>query len=383
LRQSRAERAAAGAALFPTLEATVPATARHGTHLSSSPAVDAGWEPDVFGGARMGVAAAAADADAVAEDLRAAHVSLAAEVALTYAELRTQQARLVIARQNEVSQTETLTLTGFREQAGLVSRVDVEQALANVDQTRAQLPALDTGIAQAIHRLSTLAGRQPGALVSILSPLAPLPSVPAQVAVAIPTEALRQRPDVRAAERRIVAETARLGQQQAQRYPQFALSGSLGVGLIAGVATGGTSLLAAVAGSVTQTVFDGGRIRQQIAVRSAIQEQAVAGYDGTVLAALAEVENALVAFDGSRLRLVSLDAAAGAAASAAALARAQYAAGLADFQTVLDTERTVLSIQDSVASTRGDRVSALVQLYKAVGGGWSPAATPAPRRQIP
>jgi NodT family efflux transporter outer membrane factor (OMF) lipoprotein len=371
VRQARAEHALARAALLPSVATSVSASRARGGRTTIAPGIDAGWEPDVLGRARLGVAAAAADADASAEDLRGAHVSLVAEVGQTYVELRTQQARLAIARENRDSQGETLTLTRFREQAGLVSRVDVDQAHADVEQTRAQIPSLESSIAQAIHRLSTLAGLEPAALADSLRGPAPLPEVPARIGVGIPAEVLRQRPDVRAAERRVVAESARLGQTRALRYPQFSLSGTIGAAIVAGVATGGSSVVASVAGSVAQTVFDAGRVRQQIAVRTAAQDAAVASYEGVVLAAFEEVEDALVALEGARQRLVSLSAAAEAAKSAAELARARYAAGLADFQTVLDTGRTVLSIQDGIASTRGARVAALIQLYKALGGGWS------------
>ena len=327
----------------------------------------------MFGGTRRGIDAATADVQATAADLAATHVSLAAEVALTYADLRTLQARLDVARRNEASQAETLELTGFRAQAGLVSSVDVEQARADVEQTRAQLPSLESSIAQATFRLATLAGTPAGTLTASLSGPSPLPQLPADVAIGIPADTLRQRPDVRAAEQRVVAETARLAQADTQRYPRFALSGSIGAETLTGVATGGASLVTSLASSVLQTLFDGGRIRQQIAIQSAVQEQAVANYEGVVLVALEDVESALVAFETSRQRLDSLSAAADASANAALLAQSLYSAGLADFQTVLSTQRTVLAVQDSVALTQGDRVIALVQLYKALGGGWSPA----------
>jgi outer membrane protein TolC len=196
------------------------------------------------------------------------------------------------------------------------------------------------------------------------------PGIAPRIAIGIPAETLRQRPDVRAAEDRVVGETARVEQSSRRRYPQFSLSGSIGTEILSGALTGGTSLVSSVAGSVLQTIFDGSRIRQQIEVQSAVQEQAVASYDATVLLALEEVENALVSFEKSRQRLASLEAAEDAANNAALLARSQYEAGLTDFQTVLDTQRTVLSVQDTIATTESDRLTALVQLYKALGGGW-------------
>lgn len=335
---------------------------------------DASWEPDVFGGTRAAAAAATADVGAAIEDLYGAQVTLTAEVAREYVDLRTLQARVSIARQNEASQAETLQLTQFRAQAGLVSDTDVEQARANLEQTRAQIPSLDEGISQALHRLSVLAGQEPTALTAELSRGAALPAVPSRITVGIPADTLRQRPDVRGAEQRVIAATARVTEAAARRYPQFSLSGSVGVEMVTGALTGGTSLAASAAESVFRTIFDGGRIRQQIAVQSAAQEQAVVSYEATALTALEDVENALVAFDSSRRRIESLTAAANAANTAAQLSQQQYAAGLTDFQRVLDTQRTVLSVQDSLAATEGERLTALIRLYKAIGGGWSPAA---------
>lgn len=371
LRQARAERTVTKAGLLPSVSASALASDSKNRNSAFSSGFDASWEVDILGGTRKAIDGSTADLRATVEDLHGTEVSLAAEVARTYVELRAFQARLDIARRHEMSQAETLELTGFRAQAGLVSSVDVEQARANLEQTRAQIPTLASSVAQAIHRLSTLAGLGPSALRAQLNPVAPLPSVPSHVAVGIPTDTLRQRPDVRAAEQRILAETARLAQAGTKRHPRFTLSGSFGTEIVAGALTGGTSLATSAAASALQTIFDGGRIREQIAIQSAVPERAVAGYEATVLTALQEVEDALVSYEKSRLRLASLVTAEAAASNAALLARNQYAAGLADFQTVLDTERTVLLVQESIATTKGERVTALVLLYKALGGGWS------------
>ena len=374
LRQARAQRSVTAAVLKPSVTAGASASGGYDRPTSLSPGFDASWEPDVFGGGRASAQAATADVNATIDDLHATQVSLSAEVARNYIELRTTQSRLAIARRNEAAQAETLQLTDFRAQAGLVGSVDVEQARTNLEQTRAQLPTLESAIAQQMHRLAVLAGLTPESLTSTLSTGAPLPSLPASIAVGIPAETLRQRPDVHAAEQRIVAETARLTSADAKRYPRFTLSGSIGAEIVTGALTGGTSLAASAAASVVQTLFDGGRIRQQIAVQSAVQEQRVAAYESTMLTALEDVENALVNYENSRLRLESLRAAETAAGNAALLAQTQYSAGVADFQRVLDTQRTFLSVQDSVASTEGDRLTAFIQLFKALGGGWSTTA---------
>jgi NodT family efflux transporter outer membrane factor (OMF) lipoprotein len=372
--QARAERNIARADLLPTVNVSASASGQRASGGAFAAGFDASWEPDVFGGTRRGVEAAQADLQASAEDVYATQVSLVAEVARNYTELRTLQRRLDLAQRNATSQAETAELTGFRAQAGLVSSVDVEQARANLEQTRAAISSIEVAIAQTIHRIGTLAGLEPAALDPELSPPAAIPVVPAQIDVGIPADALRQRPDVRAAEQRITAESARLAKAETRRYPTFSLSGTLGTEVLAGALTGGTSLVATAAATVAKTIFDRGRIGQQIAAQGAVQEQAVISYQATVLTALEEVENALVSFEKNRQRLLSLTAATEAASNAAVLAQSQYSAGLADFQRVLDTQRTVLTVQDSAVTTEGDRVMALVQLYKALGGGWS--ATP-------
>ncbi len=335
-----------------------------------SAVLDASWEPDVFGIKRYALKGAQADLQATQNDLYSTQVSLVAEVASNYSDLRTFQKRLRIARENEASQAQTAQITEWRAEAGLVSSVDVEQARTNLAQTGAQIPSLEASVAQAQHRLGILLGLSPGALKEQLAVSAPNLPVPDQVAVGIPAEILRQRPDVKAAEQRIIAETARLAKARAARYPSFSLTGSIGAELITGALSSGTSI-GTWAGSAAQTIFDGGRIRQQINIQSAVQERAVATYESTVLTALEDVENALVSFEKNRQRLAALNTARGAAHNAASLARNRYSAGLTDFQTVLDTERTVLSIEDSIATTEGDRITALIKLYKAMGGGWS------------
>jgi NodT family efflux transporter outer membrane factor (OMF) lipoprotein len=387
LREARAQRNLAAANRFPratfSVSNSTSKTSGSATTDQLSASFDASWEADMFSAKGNALQAASADARATEADLHNTQVSLAAEVALNYVELRSFQSRIEIARRNTASQAETLQLTEWRAQAGLVSSVDVEQARTNLEQTRAGIPSLETGIAENEHRLAVLVGTAPGALKQQLDALAPLPSLPDTVAVAIPADTLRQRPDVRAAQQRIIAETARLRQTEAARYPSFSLSGSLGIEKLTGnalgsvtggtlaAATGGVSKVAAFSGSVLQTIFDRGRIRSEIEIQNAVQEQAVIAYEATVLTALEDVENALVSLEKSRERLAALNVAGTAARSAALLARDRYTAGLADFTTVLDTERTVLAVEDNIAQTQADRISALIQLYKALGGGWS------------
>jgi len=397
LREARAQRNLAAANRFPSVSGSLSGSGNESNSPGGSAGnifsagLDASWEPDAFGATRNALKAAKADVGTSEANLQNTLVSLVAEVALDYVNLRSYQMRLGIARQNAASEAETLQITQWRAQAGLVSSIDVEQARYNLEQTRAGIPSLETNAAQSEHALSTLLGVSPGALGQRLATAAPIPSVPDTVAVGIPADTLRQRPDVRAAEQKIIAETARLWQKDAARYPSFSLSGSFLVEQLldaasAGAVTGGTTvaltsgttLLGSGSGSITQTLFDRGRIRQQIEIQHAVQELAVISYESTVLAALQDVEDALVSFQKSRERLAALNTAADAARNAAVLARTRYTAGLVDFQTVLDTERTVLSIEDSVAQTQADRTTALIKLYKALGGGWSSAAATDP-----
>ncbi|HSQ04230.1 MAG TPA: efflux transporter outer membrane subunit, partial [Burkholderiales bacterium] len=304
LREARARRDLASANRFPTVIASASGsrtrssreTGSGGTHSLYDAGFDASWEPDVFGGVRRGLEAAEGDLAASQSDLHATQVSLAAEIALNYVEVRSFQARIGIAQANLATQSETLQLTQWRAEAGLTSVLDVEQARTNVEQTRAQIPTLESSLAEAQHRLAILLGMAPGALTPSLKPPGSIPAVPLQLDIGIPADTLRQRPDLRAAERRLAAETARIGQQTAARYPNFSLNGSLGVqALTVGALTSGAAITHQIAAGIAATVVDAGRIRQQIEIQSAIQEQALRSYESAVLTALEDVENALVA----------------------------------------------------------------------------------------
>lgn len=394
LHAARAQRGLASAELWPSV--TLGASGQYvDTSASSgsgdgqefySVGFDASWEPDLFGGQRRALEAARADVEAAAASLRDVHVTLAAEVARNYVELRSEQARIAIARANLASQSETLDLTRWRVEAGLANSVDFEQATTNVEQTRAAIPVLETSRAEAEHRLATLLGLAPGALSDDLAATAPIPRIPAALTTGIPADVLRQRPDVVAAERTLAAETARIGEATAARYPSLSLSGSLGPEALAiGALTNGSSLAAGIAGSLMQTVFDAGRISSQIEVRDALQEQALAAYRTAVLTALEDVENALVSMVKTRERTAALARGVGSARNAAELARQLYAAGLSDFQTVLDTERTVLTIEESLTTAEANDTIAVIQLYKALGGGWpaTSAAASDAQREVP
>ncbi len=381
LQQARALRDVSAAGLGPRVNTSASAQRSKSGDIQTGnlfqAGLDASWEPDVFGGNRSALNASDADVRAATASLGNVQVSLAAEVALAYLQLRGLQAQRLIAQGSVAAQRETLQLTRWRAQAGLASSLDVEQGIAASEQTAAQIPVFDTGIAQAASSLAVLTGQSPGVLRSALANAAPVPQAADTLALAIPAETLRQRPDVRAAEDRISAALSRVAQADAARYPGFQLSGSLGLrALTLGTLTGGASVANALLASVSVPLFDGGAARAQVRVQQAALEQARLAYEATVLVALKDVEDALVSLQGNRERLARLQAAADAAGNADLLARQRYASGLIDFRAVLETQRTLLSTQDSVESTRASLSADHVRLYKALGGGWTRALEP-------
>jgi NodT family efflux transporter outer membrane factor (OMF) lipoprotein len=385
LQQARALRDVAGAALWPSLGGSASAGRNRlgdNTGNSFQVGLDASWELDIFGANRALVRAADASAKSSAATLAGVRVSLAAEVALDYIALRSAQERLGIAQANLTSQQETLQLTDWRLQAGLVTSLEVEQARTLTEQTAAQIPSLQTTIAQSSHALSVLTGQAPTALATTLAPVAPVPQVSGDWAMAFPAETLRQRQDVRAAEFQVSAAAARVSQADAARLPNFKLGGNLGLSaLTLGALTDGASLAAGVLASLSLPVFDAGASRAQLRAQQAAMALANTAYQATVLTALTEVEDALVALQGDRVRLLRLQAAYQSADIAALLARQRYGSGLVDFQTVLDTQRTRLGTQDSVAIAGASVSADHVRLVKALGGGWLPendGAGPAP-----
>jgi NodT family efflux transporter outer membrane factor (OMF) lipoprotein len=374
LQQARAFRDITTAGLWPTLGSSASMQrSRNGDASSNSfrAGLDASWEMDVFGANRQALNASEASALASAASLGDVQVSISAEVALNYIALRSAQVRLLIASSNLASQTETLEITQWRLQAGLVSSLEDHQARAATAQTRAQIPTLQTTVLQTQHALALLSGQAPAALLSVLTEVQPVPQAPAELALLIPTEVLRQRSDVRAAEYQVSVAVAKLSQANAALAPSFKLGGSLGLSaLTLGALTDGASVAAAVLAGMSWPVFDGGGARAQVRGQQAALLQADAAYRATLLTALTEVEDALVALRGDRLRLSALQSAAESADTAAVLARQRYGSGLVDFSVVLETQRSRLASQDGVASTQAAISSDHVRLYKALGGGW-------------
>ncbi len=376
LQQSRALREVKAAGLLPGVSAAGSAqrsqSASNDANSSWRLGLDASWEPDIFGGRHSALNATEADAQAAEATLADVQVSVAAEVALAYIQLRGQQSQLMIARSNLDSQKETLQITDWRAQAGIVTSLEVEQARTASEQTSAQIPTLEAGIAKTRHSLAVLTGQSPDALQMLVAQPLPVPRAADDLALSIPAQTLRQRPDVRVAEHRIQAALARVSAADAARYPGFSISGSLGLNaLTLGALSNGASVVSALLGSISVPLFDGGAARAQLRAQEAALEQARVSYQSVVLTALKDVEDALVALAADRTRLIHLQSAATAAANSNLLAQHRYSSGLIDFQTVLQTQRTLLATQDSVASTDADISADHVRLYKALGGGWN------------
>jgi multidrug efflux system outer membrane protein len=375
LLQARALSDVAAASLWPRLDSLALAQrSKSGGNSAVNnfrAGFDAAWELDIFGANRSALDASEATVQASRATLGDVQVSIAAEVALGYITLRGAQAQLAIAADNLASQLATLQMAQWRLQAGLIAGLESEQALTLAEQTRARLPALQSGIEQVGHALAVLTGQPPATLAGVLAAPAPMPQAAGDLVLSIPAETLRQRPDVRAAEYQVSAALARVGQAEAALLPNFQLGGSLGLSaLTLGALGSSASVASALLASVSLPVFDGGALRAQVRAQQAALDAARVAYQATVLTALQDVESALVALRGNRERLSYLQRAATAAANAARLARQRYGSGLIDFQTVLDTQRSQLAAQDSVASAGAELAANHVRLYKALGGGW-------------
>ena len=343
------------------------------TNESYAASLDASWQVDLFGRQRQTLAAASADLAQTEENYYGAQVSLAADVATAYVTLRSTEAQLAVVQHSLGTRSETVQLTQWREQAGTGNALDTQQSLTTLELARASIPALQLTIAQTRNQLALLSGLTPGSLDPLLEAPRDVPTAPPDLAVGIPAEMLRQRPDVRAAERGLEAAFARTEAARRQRLPSLTLSGSIGVeALKAGRLFDPASTVASLLGGLTAPIFDAGRIRQTITIQSELEKQSLNAYESTVLTALNEVENALVAVQRNTERLDILTRATAAAREAASLSALQYEAGQVDLFVSLDAQRTLLDLDQQTVTTSAGRANAYVQLYKALGGGWSP-----------
>ena len=383
VKESRARLGVARGERLPQVEAQGSAIRQRGSENSLTgrgytetlyrTGLDASWELDLFGRISRSVEAATADYQASEEERTDVLVSLYAEVARTYFAVRTYQARLIATRGNLESQQQVLRLTRSRFENGLATGLDVAQAEQVLAASQAEVPVLNTLLTQAIHNLSVLLGQPPAARYEQLSQIGPIPVPPEAVTVGVPADVLRQRPDIRRAERLLAAQTARIGLAKADLYPRLSLSGTFAFESIdAGDLFKGPSRVFGFGPTLRWLLFDGARVRSQVRVEDARTEQALNFYEQTVLNGLKEVESAMTEYLEQRERLAALERAVVAAQRSLHLATRLYRDGLVDFQSVLDAQRALFDSENLLAMARGNSVINLVDLYRALGGGWQP-----------
>lgn len=332
---------------------------------------DAGWELDLFGGLQRAGEAAEANLAASHEDLRDVLVSLQAEVASNYLDLRGSQNRLATTRNNIATQEKTVDLVRGSFQMGLGNELDLMNAETQLALTKAAMPTLQRSIQQAMHQIAILLGQAPASLISRLSEETGDIQMPPQIPIDLPSELLRQRPDIRAAERRLAAATAEIGVATAELFPKFSLSGLLGLQSrnLSDLVTSGSRYWS-IGPTLSLSLIDQGRIRAGIEISNARRDQALAGYEVAVLAALAEVENALVAFTAEQDTESALTKAVTSGKKAVNTANGMYEAGLTDFLNVLQSERALYQSEDQLEQSRQRLSLSLVAIFKALGGGW-------------
>ena len=331
-------------------------------------AFDASWELDVFGRVRAAVAAASANAESFDADLQAVRVSVAADVARNYFELRGIQQRLSVVDRSLVNQRETLRLTTLRRDAGIGEEQDVASASARVAAIQAELPPLHVALAAREHRLAVLTGKQPGQLAIDLAPRA-YPPLAKVISLGPADQLLNRRPDVRAAERRLAVSAAQEGVAVAELYPRITVTGMLGLLAGRGNLFGTSDSRAwAVTPALQWSAFDLGSARARLRGSRAVTQESLASYEKTMLLAFEEAENALVTYRQQQERLVALGDEVRESARAAGIARARYREGVTDFLPLLDAERTELQAEDGQAQAEADVFTAMVGLYRAFGG---------------
>ncbi len=336
---------------------------------SYSVGANASWQVDLFGELSRSAEAARADLSASGFDLANVRMTIISELVTNYVQARLAQEQLRVARETLAVQQDNYQIADWRLQAGLVSSLDEQQAKAQLAQTSASIPQLEASLRGSLNRIAVLTGQAPGEATRALETPAPIPVAPTRIVTGIPADTLRQRPDVRSAERTLAAATARIGVAQAQLYPALGISGNIGTTSnsfkeLFSLITGG------VFANVAQTIFDGGRLASQVRSQKAATDAAFAAYKQSVLTALEDVENAMASLSSARARKAAFATAYEASNNAAILARSQYQAGLIDFQTLSNNENTLLNARNSLASAEADEALAIAQLYNALGGGW-------------
>jgi NodT family efflux transporter outer membrane factor (OMF) lipoprotein len=332
---------------------------------------DASWEIDLFGAKRRALEAATAESEGAVEARNDAMVSLLAEVARNYVELRGSQHRLEIAQHDLKLQEEALQLTRARFQSGVINELDVTRAAALLASLRATIPPLETAVRGSMHGLAVLLGREPGDLLVELSPSQPVPPPPPEVPIGLPSDLLRRRPDVRRAERQLAAETARIGVAKSDWFPKLSLTGDAGVESVSvGNWFDPGSRFWSIGPSLQWRILDFGRVRAQVRAQTAVQEAALATYEKAVLISLQEAENAVVAYAKEQNRHQALADAVAENRRSLDMADGLYAAGRVNYLDVLDARRSLYQSDDQLALSDQAVSIDLIALYKALGGGW-------------
>ena len=381
LQEARALRSESEFDLFPTVTTSASqkylqrsqgifGTRRPGFNLMNV-GFDATWELDFFGRVRREIEAKTYEAEAFAAQRRDALVSLSAEIARNYFELRGTQHQLEVATKNAENQAATLKFTRSRLSGGLGTALDTARAEEQLNSTLATIPPLETHIRSAVHRIAVLQGQTPEKLYPLLKQQTTLPPVPNLVAIGNPAELLRRRPDIAYAERNLAATTAEIGVATADLFPRVTFNGNVALEAqsFAGLgASGGNTY--SFGPSIQWAAFNLGRVYTRIKAAKANKEADLALYEKTVLQALEETENALVAFGQLQTRRDYYKEAVKSGEKASRLARLRYEDGVSDFLAVLDAERRLLETQDQLAQTETDTATAVVAVYKALGGGW-------------
>lgn len=381
VQEARARQTSETAGLFPQLTAGLSGSSRRNDSNFGSTSsqelyaanLNASWDTDLFGKRHSSIEAAAANFGVAEENVHSAQVTLASEIAANYVALRAAEARLSVLQRNVSTRENTNQLAAWRRQAGTTDALDASQAASSMETARAGIPALQQTIEQTRNRLCTLCGQNPGSLQPTLSAnTAKIPKPPSAMAVKVPVDALRQRPDVRVAGYQVMAATAATRSADAARYPSLTLSGSLGLNAKtpSGVLSADT-MVSNVAANLAAPIFNAGRLKADLDAARAVRDQSLANYRSTVLTALGEAENAMVACNRSGQRCQALARAADQAREADRLAQLRYKAGEIDLATTLDTQRSLLTLEESLLNARADQTTAYIRLYQAMGGGWT------------
>ncbi len=338
---------------------------------------DATWELDFFGGVRRSIQARNAELQGEVASLHDAQVSVIAEVARNYFELRGEQTQLAVAQANVKNQEQVLQLTQAQRAAGSGTDLDVARAQAQLSTTLSTIGPLQAAVSRSIHRLGVLTGRDPDALTTALIAPHELPPLPHIVPVGSPEEMLRRRPDIRAAEHNLEASTDLVGVAISNLFPKVTFTGSFGFAAATPAGFGTAASRGYMIGpGISWPAFDLGRVHEQVVGARAGAVIALDQYHSTVLNALEETEDALVTHARDRDQLEHAQDAATASATAARLAKIRYEGGMVDFLSVLDAERTELQAEDALAQDRTEAATSLIAVYKALGGGWETAPLP-------